>query len=160
MKTYTRSRPIYSTRIPRHGKAKQQQQLIQKLKRRRRFRFRDRDAFPRVALFTEASIHVHWNHAHQKTQPTPVACHYDHHYDRSRRDDGSLPSISESEQRHRYPNETIRRPCQMSCHKQSVLGTPPVFQKYQIFFLYRKNISLPSGAYITRVPGAPSTEGL
>ena len=65
MKTYTRRRPIYSTRIPRHGKAKQQQ-LIQKLKRRRRFRFRDQDAFPRVALFTEASIHTHLNHVHRK----------------------------------------------------------------------------------------------
>ena len=30
----------------------------------------------------------------------------------------------------------------------------------QIFFLYKKNISLPSGAYIVRVPGAPSSEGL
>ena len=65
-KRCTRRRPIYSTTITQHGKAKRQQQLIQKTKRRRRFRFQDKDAFPRDALYVEASIHAYWKHAHQK----------------------------------------------------------------------------------------------
>ena len=114
-KCYTRRRPIYSTRIPQHGKAKRHQQLIQKFKDRRRSRFRDQDAFPRVALFTEASIHAYWNHAHRKlnrrlSRATSIIIMTGH-------DEMTVhcqASLTAIKQRHRYPDENSRRPRQ--CH--------------------------------------------
>ena len=150
MKTYTRRRSIYSTRIPRHGKAKQKQQLIQKLKRHQRFRFRDQDAFPWVALFTEASIHAHWNHAHRKPNrrlmhATTIIIMTGHdemtvHCQASLNQNRGIVILTKTSEDHANVMSQAKR----------IRYATSVSKIYQIFFLYRKNISLPSGAYIMR----------
>ena len=142
MKTYTRRRPIYSTRIPRHGEAKQQEQLIQRLKRRGRSRFQDQDAFPRVALFTEASIHAYWNHAHRK--PNRRLLHATTIIIMTGHDEMTVhcqASLTTINQRHRYPDDNTGRPRQRHVTSKAYQVRYQRFKKHIRSFSYIEKTS-------------------
>src|SRR3954469_8118809 len=104
---WARRKPIYSATITQHGKAKRQQQLIQKTETTRTLQI-PRPRCPPTGRTVRGGVNSRaLGTRASETQTTPAT----RHYDRSQRNDRSLRGISDRhQQRHRYPDKNSDRP--------------------------------------------------